>query len=265
MTENNSYVYVLVYPELKAVKVGKADDVGNRIKQLCHWGHPDFDKSYIITINSSEVYKLEGALHLYLEPFKKIMDKKHGYSEFFNIEALDEIPKLLNFFNLKKEKILAPSVNEEIDIFIRNKINSNRFKNGLDRRLTTISDNLNVFNNIKRCLFLMKLKNIECRVVNDQVIISSSILSLVKKKNIGLCGINIVSMTSKVDVYIDIYSIINAFNKHCGSFVMKNGFSLSFFCSFFIDCYDFLKKDLPNESELPKITLNKNNELVISN
>lgn len=93
-----STVYVLVYPELKAIKIGKADNVLNRIQQLCHWGKPDFEQSYVINTNMSDVYKLEGALHLKLSNYRKEMQKMDGYTEFFNLDVLNELDSIFVFF-----------------------------------------------------------------------------------------------------------------------------------------------------------------------
>ncbi|WIF74482.1 GIY-YIG nuclease family protein (plasmid) [Proteus vulgaris] len=264
MVKNNSYVYVLFYSDINAVKVGKADDVFNRIKQLCHWGKPDFYKSYIIPIPKKEVYSLEASLHLYLKRFKKTMSEHHGYTEFFSIEVLDEIPKLLDFFNLKKEKIIIPSEDDKIKSLMKNKIISMRFKNNIDESISIINEILNTFNNIKRCLYLIRINSIVCDINHKVMIVSSPVLSRIEKKNVGVCGVNIISMSSKDTVYIDIYNIIKIFNRHGCNFIIQSGFNLSFFYSFFLDCYNFLKKDLPNESELPVITLTKENKLVIS-
>ncbi|WP_336432730.1 GIY-YIG nuclease family protein [Providencia rettgeri] len=267
MNTNNSNVYVLVYRNLNAVKIGKADNVSNRIQQLCHWGKPDIDESYIIPIPKEGVYNLECALHLYLKRFKKTMNKNHGYSEFFSLDALDEIPKLLNFYGLKNEKLQTPSLVEEIEVSLRKKTNSIRFKNRINKDINLMNESLNVINNVinnvKRCLYVMKLKGITCQVNQNELIIVSPLLAFIKKKNFCLCGVNVFTMTSRENIYIDIKSIISLFNKNDGFFVRETGFDLSFFYSIFVDCYKFFKKDLPNESELPTIKINAENRLEI--
>ncbi|MFH6841003.1 GIY-YIG nuclease family protein [Providencia sp. 2024EL-00732] len=263
MNKNNSNVYVLVYRNLNAVKIGKADNVTNRIQQLCHWGKPDFDESYIIPISKEGVYNLECALHLYLKRFKKDMSKNHGYSEFFNLDALDEIPKLLNFYGLKNEKLQTPSLVEEIEVSLRKKTNSIRFKNRINRDVNLINENLNILNNAKRCLYLMKLKGLKCEINKHELIISSPVLSFIKNKNFCFCGVNVLTMSSRKKIYIDINSVTNSFNENGGLFIRQSGFDLSFFYSILVDCYNFLIKGLPNESELPTIKINAENRLEI--
>jgi hypothetical protein len=53
-----SNVYILVYPELKGFKIGKADDVSNRISALSSWGTVDYKNSYVVTVSHKIVFKI---------------------------------------------------------------------------------------------------------------------------------------------------------------------------------------------------------------
>ena len=53
-------VYLLIYPKLKAFKVGKADNVFNRADNIKKWwGEPDYVNSLSLEINNELVFKLE--------------------------------------------------------------------------------------------------------------------------------------------------------------------------------------------------------------
>ncbi len=157
------------------------------------------------------------------------MSKNKGYFEFFNLDALDEIPKLLDLYNLKSEKLKRSLFNERFDILVREKINSKKFKNSINKRIDVITETLNSFNSIKRILYLMRLKCITCIMNENEMTIESPVLLMVKNKRICLCGVNIFSLSSRSSVSIDINSIINVLNEHASAFIRNSGFDLCFF------------------------------------
>ncbi|WP_323086921.1 GIY-YIG nuclease family protein, partial [Providencia alcalifaciens] len=102
---NSSYIYVLVYPHLQAVKIGKADNVFNRMQRLCHWGDFDTDKSFKIEVDKNNSYKLESSVHFLLSGFKKEMVFGDGFTEFFEIECYSKIIDLMNLLEFKMKTI----------------------------------------------------------------------------------------------------------------------------------------------------------------
>lgn len=256
-----SNVYVLIFPHLNAVKVGKADNLFNRIQQLNHWGKPNLDLSFVIKVDRVNVLKFEWAFHLALIPFKKDMPKKDGYTEFFDIKALPEIQKIMNLFRLEKSIILLDEEKKNISSRKHNK--ESIFRNRVENRIELLNRNLQLMNNLKMALILVKRKNVYCEYTSKgELIVRSKYLNLIKKKLLWISGVRvggaIISVSRDETVIVNIVSVVQFFNKNILSDLFVHIDILLF-------CYNFLKKDLPNESELPKITLNKNNELVISN
>lgn len=105
MNDFDSCVYVLVYPHLNAIKVGKANVILNRIQQLSHWGNPDLEKSFRILVNKIDVFKLESTLHFLLKEFNKEMGYADGFTEFFDIDCYSKICELIDFLDFKVKKL----------------------------------------------------------------------------------------------------------------------------------------------------------------
>lgn len=252
----DSYVYVLVYPHLNAIKVGKADVILNRVQQLSHWGKPDLKKSYQIRVDKSDVYKLEGALHLVLSPFKKKMNKKDGYTEFFEISALKEIERVEHIFPLDKSAINFEKDINKLDS--RNKSREVVFKNRVKSKIEIIKNNLLLIENINRCVFLIK-KRTCCFDFNydGDLVIKSHYFSLIKQKLVWLSAPTIsgaiISAGSDNHISININGVIDFLNHP----------ELSIYTDILLCSYNYFKKDLPNESELPTIRLNKSGKLEI--
>lgn len=92
----NSNLYFLNFPQLNAIKIGKADDVENRYQSLkSYWGDADLNNSYYVSLPSDEVYKYERSLHILFSKFNKKIDKGDGWTEFFEIDILEDV---INFF-----------------------------------------------------------------------------------------------------------------------------------------------------------------------
>ncbi|HDF2366298.1 TPA: GIY-YIG nuclease family protein [Morganella morganii] len=253
---SDSYVYVLVYPDLNAIKVGKADVILNRVQQLSHWGRPDYEKSYQIKVDKSDVYKLEGALHLVLSPFKKKMNKNDGYTEFFEISALKEIERIEHIFPLVKS-----AINFEKDInklSLKNKSREVIFKNRIKSKIEVIKNNLLLIENISRCIFLIKKRTCDFDFKYDgHMVIKSRYLSLIKQKLVWLSAPeisgSIISASNDNYISINIKAVIDFLNHS----------QLAIYTDILLCSYNYLKKDLPNESELPIIKLSKNGKLEI--
>lgn len=81
-----SSVYVLHFPEFNAVKIGKANRVSARIKQLRkHWGRINTADSYQFKFGSEkEAFDVESRMKSHFSRQKKIMPKNaDGYTEFY--------------------------------------------------------------------------------------------------------------------------------------------------------------------------------------
>lgn len=95
----NSFLYILVYSNLKVVKIGKSDNISNRIKILKRfWGEPDFDKSYSLELCESKVYKIEKAMHALFIDYQVPYNDGDGKTEFFNLDILPNIIDILNYY-----------------------------------------------------------------------------------------------------------------------------------------------------------------------
>ena len=99
-----SHVYILkFFNHPKSFKVGKANCLELRISQLeKSWGKCDLKSSYSLTTTQTKVNKLERSLHLLLSDDKADMKScSDGYTEFFNIDAMDECLSLASVYSAK--------------------------------------------------------------------------------------------------------------------------------------------------------------------
>lgn len=85
-----SHLYVLVYPKMCALKIGKADCTISRIKSLkiCE---VDYKKSYHIEIDKDKVFFLERALHTMFEKYNLSLRGFDGATEMFDICCYDAV------------------------------------------------------------------------------------------------------------------------------------------------------------------------------
>ncbi|WP_038913939.1 GIY-YIG nuclease family protein [Dickeya zeae] len=96
--DNHSFLYLLLFPAKKMMKVGKANNIYNRIQSLRRfWGEVDYEHSYRIALPQSEVFKLEKMLHFLLAKDQIAIDAGDGYTELFSIEALESAIKHINY------------------------------------------------------------------------------------------------------------------------------------------------------------------------
>ena len=96
--DNPSHLYLLLFPAKKMIKVGKANNIYNRIQPLRRlWGEVDYVHSYRIVLPQSEVFKLESMLHFLLANYKTDIDAGDGYTELFSIEALEPAIKHIQY------------------------------------------------------------------------------------------------------------------------------------------------------------------------
>ena len=77
-----SYIYAVYFPQLKAVKIGKADELKTRLSQLvATWG--PISKARAWCVEDIFVLGAEKDLHRKFEAYHKDMPEGDGYSEFF--------------------------------------------------------------------------------------------------------------------------------------------------------------------------------------
>ncbi|MEX9892501.1 GIY-YIG nuclease family protein [Providencia rettgeri] len=271
---SSSYVYILVYPHLQAIKIGKANNVFNRVQRLCRWGNFDSDKSFKVKINQNNAYKLESSIHFLLRKFKKEMVFGDGFTEFFEIGCYSKIIELMNLFEFKIEKI---SVNE-------NKANKESLSGSalklrkFENKVTRYSDSLKVsatnILGLKRAIRIMKKRGYSMICYNRSNDFFISVFSEVFNSSCIVRGVfelgAISSLTGEVRTS---FIMPNFSDSKCVMIIDVNHFK-SFVCSainigridyihVLLFCYDFLKRNLPNESELPTIKINKENRLEI--
>lgn len=92
-------IYLLIYPNLKAFKIGKADNIFDRVNSMKKWwGEPDYVNSFSLAISSGLVFKLERGLHLLLEQFSMGFNCGDGKTEFFSLDAFNYAIEHLNTF-----------------------------------------------------------------------------------------------------------------------------------------------------------------------
>ncbi|MCU6667803.1 GIY-YIG nuclease family protein [Enterobacteriaceae bacterium H4N4] len=96
--DNPSFLYLLLFPAKKMMKVGKANNIYNRVQSLRRfWGEVDYEHSYRIALPQSEVFKLEKMLHFLLAKYQTGIDAGDGYTELFYIEALEPAIKHIHY------------------------------------------------------------------------------------------------------------------------------------------------------------------------
>lgn len=98
-SDSGSNLYLLHFPKINAIKIGKANNIQNRIDVLTrHWGKVDYDGSYFLEQNEKDVYKLERSLHVFLAPYKLEFDFGDGKEEMFKYEALEQVKRLMDIY-----------------------------------------------------------------------------------------------------------------------------------------------------------------------
>lgn len=85
-----SYVYVLVYPSRGALKIGKANNTSERIKNL-KLGEVDYNKSYHLSVSKDCVFLLERALHRMFSNYNLNLRGFDGATELFDITCYDSV------------------------------------------------------------------------------------------------------------------------------------------------------------------------------
>lgn len=109
-----SYIYAIHFIEQDAVKIGKADDLKERLSDLVSiWGKIDKNKARAMKIDDIFAINYEKELHKKYENYKKSMPFGDGYTEFFNCEVWNEIDKD-KFLPISNTKIIEKANNTKV-------------------------------------------------------------------------------------------------------------------------------------------------------
>ena len=109
-----SYIYAIHFIEQDAVKIGKADDLKERLSDLVSiWGKIDKNKARAMKIDDIFVINYEKELHKKYENYKTSMPFGDGYTEFFNCEVWNEIDKD-KFLPISNTKIIEKANNTKV-------------------------------------------------------------------------------------------------------------------------------------------------------
>lgn len=118
MTDGVTHLYLLVFPEKGVFKIGKADDIQNRIDTLRRWwGEVDYAASYYLPMDSGSVYRLEKSLHFLLSSRAVEFDYGDGRTELFALDALEQALKHVELYLALNTE--APSLQKGISTPIR--------------------------------------------------------------------------------------------------------------------------------------------------
>lgn len=112
-----THLYILVFPEKGIIKIGKADEVHERIQILKRWwGDADYDASYHLFAPTDLIFRLEKSLHFLLSNYAVNYEEGDGRTELFSNDALPTVLKHIDLFYssgavvepIKKGVILPP-------------------------------------------------------------------------------------------------------------------------------------------------------------
>ena len=113
--EETSHLYLLVFPARKMIKIGKANNIYNRIQALKkYWGEVDYENSYRLVMPQGEVFKLEKTLHYLLAQYQTGTDAGDGYTELFSADAL--APALRHISHFTEHQIITSTLQKGIEI-----------------------------------------------------------------------------------------------------------------------------------------------------
>ncbi|KDB09908.1 helicase containing protein [Burkholderia sp. lig30] len=147
--KTTTHLYILIFPEKNAIKIGKANDIQNRIDSLKRWwGAVDHPSSYYLKIDEKLVYKLEKTIHFMLSHYSIEFDDGDGKSEMFSFEALEHAIGIINLYtsmsrlneSLKKGikqplQATPAKTKAKIEKYKQIKKKSDRFFNSLSKSL----------------------------------------------------------------------------------------------------------------------------------
>lgn len=112
-----THLYILVFPKRRIIKIGKANEIHERIQSLKRWwGEADYEASYHLSAPPDLIFRLEKSLHFLLSKYSVNFDEGDGRTELFSHDALDTALKHIDLFcssgavaePLKKGILLPP-------------------------------------------------------------------------------------------------------------------------------------------------------------
>lgn len=96
-----THLYILIFPTRGIIKIGKADEVHERIQSLKRWwGDVDYEASYYLSAPSDLILRLEKSLHFLLSKYSVHFEVGDGRTELFSSDALDTALKHIDLFCL---------------------------------------------------------------------------------------------------------------------------------------------------------------------
>lgn len=100
-----SYIYALYFIEQKAVKIGKANDLTNRLSDLvAAWGNIDPNRAKAWEMDEQLVVGCEQQLHNKYKKYQKQMPEGDGSTEFFEPEVWELLSD--NFVPISKTRVI---------------------------------------------------------------------------------------------------------------------------------------------------------------
>lgn len=89
MAMKQSHLYILSYPEGGFIKIGKADNVLNRVRSLAPGlGKPDLGSAVVYSLPYKAVRSIEKSIHTLLSEYRFEHEVCDGWTELFRPEAM---------------------------------------------------------------------------------------------------------------------------------------------------------------------------------
>ena len=168
MNQPMSNLYLVIFPEKLVLKIGKANDIANRLSSLSrHWGEADYKQSYYIELPEPEVYRIEKSLHYLLESHAVTNLEGDGQTELFQFSALEPALQHIKLYLKSKptpHQIIQglPQAFLETPTTPKNHPNRRKRRRALqqvNRFHTSMSANLDKINRLQRILIILKYKS----------------------------------------------------------------------------------------------------------
>ncbi len=86
-----SNLYILVYPDTGVLKIGKADNVVNRMKSLKWIGEADYEGSYWLSMSEQHVFRMETGFKKILHDSRINIGEGDGKTEIYEIACLEKV------------------------------------------------------------------------------------------------------------------------------------------------------------------------------
>ncbi|RBP53515.1 hypothetical protein [Arenicella xantha] len=91
MKVQGSNLYILIFPDRGVLKIGKADNVLNRIKSLRWIGEVDYESSYSLSTDDANVYRIEVGFRKFLHDYRVDIGDGDGKTEIYDISCIDKV------------------------------------------------------------------------------------------------------------------------------------------------------------------------------